>query len=364
MQDVNGMTASPSVSIVVPAYNAADCIEVTLRSLLVQTYPQFEIVVVDDGSTDSTATIVQAIAQDDDRVRLISQANAGVAAARNAGIEAAAGEFVAPIDADDIWYPTAIAKMVQRFQEVPESVGVVYAWAIDIDETGHPIGGFHAATIEGRVLKTLLCHNFLGTASATLMRRSRLLEIGGYDVQFQAEQAQGCEDWDLYLRLAEQTEFAVVPEFLVGYRKRSDSMSGNLARMARSQQRMIQRLRQRCTDIPDLLYRLSCSSFYLYLAYQSHLTQNPREALHWLRAAVQIDPITPFARLGFYTMGIVNLTKLVLQNGRSLAPPSAPSSNTLAAVTPALIDDPKANPFKVQLKLWVSSLLHQSLLRI
>ncbi len=361
----------PAVSVVVPAYNAADCIEVTLRSLLMQTYHSFEVVVVDDGSTDSTATVVQAIAQEDDRIRLITQANAGVAAARNAGIQAAVGQFVAPIDADDIWYPTAIARMVQRFQEMPDTTGVVYAWAVDIDERGQPIGGFHAARIEGQVLKTLLCHNFLGTASATLMRRSLLMEVGGYDTQFQAEQAQGCEDWDLYLRLAERTKFAVVPEFLVGYRKRSGSMSGNLTRMARSQQRMLQQLRSRCPDLPEWLYRLSYSSFYLYLAYQSHLVQSPREVMYWLKEAIWIDPVTPLGRFGFYSLGIQSLLRLGLRRSPQTSSPTVQAPNDSQIVISCPISCPVSplvhNPtprLKLWIKIGVSHLLHQSLLRI
>ncbi len=354
----------PLVSVVIPAYNAEAFIAATLHSILNQTYSRIEVLVIDDGSQDSTPQIVETAALDDDRVRLIQQPNAGVAAARNRGIEAAQGEFVAPIDADDVWYPAAIARMVECFQTASTQTGVVYTWSEDINENGQPIGGFHAATVTGDVLKTLLCHNFLGNASSTLIRRSCLTGISAYDEQLRANHAQGCEDWDLYLRLAEHHTFAVVSDFLVGYRKLSTSMSGDFSQMARSQQFMLEKIRARHPDIPGFLFRLSRSSFYLYLAQQSHLNQNSQATLHWLWQAVQVDPVTPFARPGFYTLGIVNLTKLVLQQGRSPLPQSSLSSNSSNPVVPIPVKDPKANPLKIQLKLWVSSLLHQSLLRI
>lgn len=164
-------------------------------------------------------------AQQDPRLRLLQQPNAGVAAARNLGIQEAQGEFIAPIDADDLWYPEALSKLVACLQRCRPTVGVVYAWSIDIEEQDEPTGGFHAATIKGNVYKTLICHNFLGNASATLIRKACLKQVEGYDAQLKVQKAQGCEDWELYIRLAEHYEFDVVPEFLIGYRKVASSRS-------------------------------------------------------------------------------------------------------------------------------------------
>src|SRR4051794_3877496 len=100
------------VTVVVPAHNAAATLRQTLASIAAQTYRDLEIVVVDDGSTDDTSAIAAEFAHLDRRVRLVSQANAGVAAARNKGIALARGEYVAPVDADDLWEPTKIEKQV------------------------------------------------------------------------------------------------------------------------------------------------------------------------------------------------------------------------------------------------------------
>src|SRR5579883_3127014 len=103
----------PLISVVIPAYNAARTIGATLRSVIDQTYPNIEIIVVDDGSTDGTAAIVRSVLAGEPRLRFVAQGNAGVAAARNAGAALARGDFIAPVDADDLWHPTKLAKQME-----------------------------------------------------------------------------------------------------------------------------------------------------------------------------------------------------------------------------------------------------------
>jgi glycosyltransferase involved in cell wall biosynthesis len=364
----------PLVSVIIPAYNAQAFIDKTLASVLAQTYRNLEILVVDDGSSDRTVEIVQKFAAKDQRIRLLQQPNAGVAAARNLGMKSAQGEFIAPIDADDIWYPSAIAKLVAQFQTARPEVGVVYAWSVDIDEHDRPTGGFHAATVKGTVYKTLICHNFLGNASCTLMRKQCLDLIGGYDPNLKAQNAQGCEDWDLYLRLAQEHEFDVVPEFLVGYRKVFSSMSGDFKQMARSQQLMLQTVQKKHPEIPGFLYRISRSSFYLYLAQQCDLQSNHRATLFWLGQAVKVDFITPLGRLGFYILllkssakqllgGLFPVTHLENPPTANLAESDRSSSFCLShSLNP--IAEGKINRFQIWLKVFVGNLLHHSLSRV
>lgn len=305
----------PLVSVVIPAYNAASFITRTLASVSVQTYQRLEILVVDDGSCDRTPEIVKAYAQKDPRIKLLQQPNAGVAAARNFGIQSANGEFIAPIDADDVWHPEAMAKVMAQFLTGSAELGVVYTWSADIDEHNQQTGGFHAAEVDGDVYKTLICHNFLGNASSTVIRKACLDQVGGYDQHLKAQGAQGCEDWDLYLRLAEHYSFAVVPEFLVGYRKVLGSMSGDFRQMAHSQRIMLDAVQQKHPEIPGFLYRLSRSSFYLYLAHQCDKSSHVRGTLFWLRQAVKIDPITPFIRLGLHALFFRSVLLWLSQKG-------------------------------------------------
>lgn len=359
----------PLVSIIIPAYNAESFIGETLDSVLSQTYRNLEVIVVDDGSSDRTVEVIQRYAARDPRIVLVQQTNGGVAAARNRGIRQAKGEFVAPVDADDIWVPEALALMVQRFATAPAETGVVYGWSVDIDGLGQTTGGFHAATVEGSVLKTLLCHNFLGNASSTLIRRSCFDHVGGYDEQLKAQNAQGCEDWDLYLRLAEHYMFAVVPKFLVEYRKLSNAMSADFSKMARSQKVMLDKVRANHPQIPGVLYRISRGSFNLYLAQQSHIKRDVRGTLYWLWQAVKVDPVMPFCRLGVYQLVLINVMRLVQSTLRPFRKrfaifrePGA-SNRSLMKQTP-LPEDAPIHRSQIYIKLWVSSLLHQSLLRI
>lgn len=306
----SALTALPLVSVVIPAYNAEAFIQKTLTSVLSQTYKNLEVLVIDDGSTDRTVEIVEAMMESDRRIHLFQQPNSGVAAARNLGIKHAKGEFIAPLDADDIWYPQNIEKQVQCFLESDATVGLVYSWSADIDEQDIPTGTFHTAQIQGKVYLTLLCHDFLGNASSSLIRRTCFQKVGMYNCQFKERNAQGCEDWDLYLRIAEQYQFRVVPEVLVGYRKVQHSMSCNYSVMANSHRVMLQVSQQKHPEIPIILYRLSTSSFFLYLARQSSQQGQHQNTLFWLQQTLQVDWFVSLLRAELYILFFKTFLKL------------------------------------------------------
>ncbi|MEQ8540075.1 MAG: glycosyltransferase family A protein [Coleofasciculus sp. D1-CHI-01] len=303
----------PLVSVIIPAYNAEAFIEKTLKSVLSQTYQNLEVLVVDDGSQDRTPEIIKSIAQHDKRVIVLHQKNAGVAAARNLGIETSQGEFIAPIDADDIWYPENLEKQVQCFLESDPSVGLVYSWSVDIDQDDVPTGIFRAAKIEGEVYVTLVCHNFIGNASSSMIHRDCFEQIGGYNCQFKEQDAQGCEDWDLYLSIAEVYQFRVVPEFLVGYRKMTNSMSRDYTKMAKSHTLVMQSVRQKHPEIRTAIYGFSSSSLYIYFAHQSYSSKDHKTTLFWLYKAIQFDLITPWIRPSVYLLILKSMLGLFLK---------------------------------------------------
>ncbi|MEC4983638.1 MAG: glycosyltransferase family A protein, partial [Oscillatoria sp. PMC 1076.18] len=357
----------PLVSVIIPAYNAEAFIERTLISVLDQTYANLEVIVVDDGSRDRTAAIVKDFAARDERVILLQQKNAGVAAARNLAIAHAQGEFIAPIDADDIWYPENIAKQVQLLAKADSSVGLAYSWSIDINENNLPTGNFRASQIAGNVFKTLLCHNFIGNSSATLIRKNCFDKVGGYSTELKAKNAQGCEDWDLYLRLAELYQFCVVPEFLIGYRKIQGSMSGNYSGMAKSHSLMLEDFRIKHPEISGTLYRLSSSSFYMYLARQSSNVGKQGKTLYWLYKAIKVDSFTPIFRYGLYTMGIKSILKIASKKVREIwlsekvYYSELPKQNKIKERRTKLTDLPKKQ-LSIQFKLLVGNSLHRLLL--
>jgi glycosyltransferase involved in cell wall biosynthesis len=146
------MTHRPTVSVVIPAYQSEFRIGETLERLARQSYTDFEVVVVDDGSTDATSEIVRRFAAKDPRVRLVVQENGGIAAARNRGIEAAEGELIAFLDDDDRWHPRKLELQVARLEEVPEA-SVVSCFSALVDPEGTLLGWRLGGVTEGDVYR-------------------------------------------------------------------------------------------------------------------------------------------------------------------------------------------------------------------
>ncbi|MBV8882824.1 MAG: glycosyltransferase family 2 protein [Chroococcidiopsidaceae cyanobacterium CP_BM_RX_35] len=356
----------PLVSVIIPAYNAELFIGKTLNSVCAQSYSNLEILVVDDGSQDQTTVIVERFVQEDHRVILLQQSNEGVASARNLAIQKSRGEYIAPIDADDIWFPENLEKQVRCMLRSDSSVGLVYSWSVDIDDIDLLTGGFRAATIEGNVYTTLICHNFLGNASASLIRRACFEKVGGYNCGMKKQNAQGCEDWDIYLRIAECYQFQVVPEVLIGYRKLFSSMSCDYSSMARSHYLMLQAVRQKHPEIPAAIYRLSSSSFYMYLARQSSQHGIHRSTLFWLYKALRADFITPLFRYGLYTLTIRSFLGLIVQPAISLTWSEhyslAQSKQWFSSKQRVnAISDLNRRQVSIYFKVFIGSVLHRSM---
>ncbi|WGS18262.1 MULTISPECIES: glycosyltransferase family 2 protein [unclassified Bradyrhizobium] len=227
-------TSTCLVSVVIPAFNAEATIDETLCSVRSQSHERLEIIVVDDGSTDDTVAVAERHADRDPRITIIRQDNAGVAAARNAGWQAARAEFIAFIDADDLWAPGKIERQLQAMIDGGEKTGLVYSWYAWIDAKSRvsvksdPV--FHA----GDVLDYLFESNFIGNGSSAMVRREALIAARGFESGLRASGAQGCEDLLFYCRVAESYHFAVVPEYEIGYRYLPNNMSSDMTRMFRS----------------------------------------------------------------------------------------------------------------------------------
>jgi glycosyltransferase involved in cell wall biosynthesis len=234
MESVALSLTGTKVSIVIPAYNASRTIAETIESAIAQTHRNLEILVVDDGSTDETLAIAEGIAKRDQRVRTILQANGGVAAARNAGIAASTGAFIAPLDADDLWHPAKVERQLQVFDRNDDRMGLVYTWFALIDHRSRVVQLRHRPDHQGEVLAALAFHNFIGNGSSAMIRRDALAHTNGYDSSLRARGGQGCEDWKLYFQIAERYHFGLVPAALTGYRHLPDNMSSDVLQMLRS----------------------------------------------------------------------------------------------------------------------------------
>ncbi len=302
--------SDPLVSVVIAAYNAEAFISDTLESILAQTYRSFEVIVVDDGSDDRTAEIVRSYAELDDRIRLMQQANSGVAAARNLAIQHSSGQYIAPIDADDLWYPDRLEKHVRCLESADLSIGLVYSWSIYLDELGKiksysPFGQLGSVT--GNVLAVLVFYNFLDNASTALFRRCCIETVGTYNSELKT-----CEDWDLYLRIAEHYQFAIVPEYLIGYRQYGGSMSTQCTTMAHFYELIMSQIYQRHPELPRAVRQWANTAFYNNLMSKSYLAGDYALMFRWLYRSLSGD-FALLLRPGIYKITIVAIFKTLTQ---------------------------------------------------
>ena len=276
------------ISVVVPAHNAARYLAATLESVRSQTYAEFEVIVVDDGSTDATPHIVHEIAGNDPRFCLVQIPQSGVSAARNAGIARARGRLIAPLDADDLWHPQKLEKQAQMMLVAPEAVGVIYCWAAGIDENGRVVlPVWNASRAEGSVLKDLVVSGILSNGSTPLIRRRFAEAVGGYD-----ERLRLCEDWKFYTALAGVCDFRVVPECLTGYRLSDDSASMQIEAMERAIADVTDWVRRTWPDLPSSVFAEREGTVSRYLAFLAIRAGDFSLALRHLLQAPRFHPQT------------------------------------------------------------------------
>lgn len=203
------------ISVVVPAYNAERFLARCLASVFAQTLKPHEVIVVDDGSTDNTAALAAQLG-----AKVVSRPNGGLSAARNTGIQSASGEWIALLDADDLWAPTKLERQAAciRIDTILVYTGIRY-----FDDSG--IHGENPA-IDARFAKKMLRYKNPITPSTVLARRSSLLSNGGF-----REDIRACEDWEMWFRLQCQGQFHAVAEPLTDYYVYPGSLSANPDKM-------------------------------------------------------------------------------------------------------------------------------------
>lgn len=297
--------STPLVSVFIPAYNAEAYLGRTLESVSGQTYRNLEIIVVDDGSTDGTAAIVAEAARRDDRIHLLPGPHRGTAAARNFGASRATGELLAPCDADDLWHPEKVERQVEALASAPAGTGVVYCWTDGIDDDDRVIfPGWKRATARGNVFNEMVADSLPGCGSVPLIRRRFFEAAGGYP-----ERAAPNDDWPLFIALAAICEFAVVPETLVGYRLRPDSVSGDYELMERTLAADTRWIVETWPDTARAVLRRRDYTVNCYLSFLATRRGDVGRALRYRLRAVAARPlelVSP-AWVGFHYVWVTQL---------------------------------------------------------
>jgi glycosyltransferase involved in cell wall biosynthesis len=248
--------ARPAVTVIIPTFNRAAIVGRAIRSVLAQTCQDWELIVVDDGSTDGTEQGVRSFS--DHRIKYIRhERNRGGAAARNTGIRCARGEYVAFLDSDDEWLPEKLEKELEVFRDSDPEVGLVYSGQIVLDERGRVLkvgmprksGWVHGALLES---------NFIGSCSRVTVKKQVLDRVAGFDETFL-----NGEDSDLWLRVAKVWKIACVPYCLVRRYLLSDRLTASLWDICAGRERILQKhrsemkprtLARRVSDVALLLF--------------------------------------------------------------------------------------------------------------
>lgn len=281
---------SSTVSVIIPAYNAAGYIGRTLQSLRAQSFADFEAIVVDDGSKDDTAEVVRRIAETDPRVRLIRQANAGVAAARNRAVAEARGRYIANLDADDMWRPTFLERTVGALEAAGDEAAFAFARSLWIDKDDNLLPQTEQPLPASVGYRELLLHNPVGNGSAALMRAAAVRAVGGYDAGLVRNFGQ-TEDWLIVLQLSWRGRAVPVPEPLVLYRILPHSSSHALERSARATIEVIRRCQAEGPPLRRRDYWTARSLTMLWLARRALRLGRVRLALAFAARAYMSNPL-------------------------------------------------------------------------
>ncbi len=288
------------VSVVIPVYNSELYIKECINSVLSQTYENYEIIVVDDGSTDKSADIISEFQSN--KIKLFRQKNSGVAAARNYAARVAQGMWLAFIDSDDIWYPDKLSRQLDKCHHLNWShtdsyfIGNVYP--------EHTRSTDFTAKFEGSILSDLVVENFIGTSSVVI-KKEIFYEFDGFSPELKA-----LEDWDLWLRVASKYDICYLDEVLDGYRTQSNSISRSARNTLPYHVDQIKRIFKKGGVAESLidLKNVALSKSYIINSYISEQESDFMFSLHCTYQALLIQPF----RFSLYTRIFKLLVKMLL----------------------------------------------------
>ena len=317
----------PLVSIVIPAFNAEATLADTVRSALASTYSSIEIIIVDDGSTDGTAAIARSFAEQDQRVRVLGRENGGLSAALNTGFADALGDYVARLDADDLWHPTKLERQMAVAAANPDAA-FVYSFVRYIDADARVLHDGPRQEFPPRALARGIYETIVGGGSSALMKRSAIEEAGGCDESFRS-----LEDLLLQLKISARHDAAFVPEYLVGYRVRAGSLTRDLDTMRATWDRLLETVRSLFPQVPSYLFDWADAARSVGLAEDYAWAGRPLRSAELLMRALRDDPAYVLRFLGYRS------TRSVLRrfSGRRRRGP-APFFFDLDPAKPASVD--------------------------
>lgn len=287
------MVGAPRVSIITPTYNRVHLIGEAVESVLAQTVSDWELLIVDDGSTDNTREVL-AVYQSDPRIHYLYQPNQGQSLARNAALAKARGEFIGFLDSDDIWYFDKLERQLAAFGAHPE-VHIVHGDEATIDEQGRELSRENMRRYSGWITPQLLTDNCVSITTA-LVRRECFDTLGGFDPKYGV-----ADDYELWLRFSARYRFHYEPGLVAGYRVMAAQISSDKRRRFAANEQIIQDFLARdgnCLSRAELRWGLA--RFYARKARYFAAVGERRTALGAIGRALGLAPLSPASWRGLY----------------------------------------------------------------
>lgn len=298
----------PTLSVVMPAYNVAPFIGTAVRSTLSQRFRDLEVIVIDDGSSDEIAEIVDQI--EDDRVRLVRQANGGLAHARNVGIGLAKGRYIAFLDGDDAWLPGYAESHVAHLN-ADRGIGISFNYEAYMDENSAFTGQYLITTVARPSLRQLMVRNHI--PANVVVPRECFDQVGGFD-----ERLRACEDFEMWIRILAKTSFRaeLIPRVLCAYRERSNSLTMQFEHHIRNARLAADVIAIYAPEFRGAIRRRMLGEVYRILARKALSNGNLRAAQRLAIEAIKVCPVLPVqdARAAV-TLGLIAIETLIPLRG-------------------------------------------------
>jgi glycosyltransferase involved in cell wall biosynthesis len=281
------------VSVILPVYGVEKYIAEAVRSVLAQTFSNFELLIIDDGSPDRSIEICQQFT--DPRIRIIQQPNRGLSGARNTGIRHAKGEYLAFLDGDDLWAPEKLEKQVAHLDDSPK-VGLSFSRSAFVDEAGKDLKTYQMPQLTGITTGYLLCGNPVGNGSAPVVRQEVFQAIGkataSGEVGYFDESLRRAEDIECWLRIAIQTPWLIegIPEPLTLYRVNAGGLSASLLQQLASWEAVVEKTRIYAPELITQWASIARAYQLLYLARTAVRLQIRDLAVSLVHRAIAVHP--------------------------------------------------------------------------
>jgi glycosyltransferase involved in cell wall biosynthesis len=278
----------PTLSIVIPAYNVADYVGQAVGSALDQTRSDIETIVVDDGSTDATSSVVAELVdcRRDRRLRVVRQANRGLSAARNTGIRCARGHYIGFLDGDDAWRPEKAERQLALMEANP-AIGISFSYSEYMLENGVPTGRILRAEVSRPTLADMVRRNHVGNGSSPIVRKECFDQAGLF-----REGLRSCEDYEMWCRILHRTDFraALVPGALTLYRLREASLCFAFDQFLENADLAVDLLQEEIPELPSRLFDAAHAEHYRITAWKALSAGETAAAQRYLARAFRLHP--------------------------------------------------------------------------